>query len=174
MHQALGGVVENPGMALGIDRRVGPAVIDVLGRMNDLRARRFGDRVVFVDVVEIDEDAHRRRAGVERRAQAALLRALPHHDELALERSFAMHAAARRAAAHLFLEAEGAGEKVERGRHVAIEEVGDDLRRSRGRRHRSVSFVRAARRGIFEHTTFSKGGRGSGPPHFSFVVQLTS
>ena len=60
------------------------------------------------------------------------MRALPHHDELALERSFAMHAAARRAGAHLLLEAEGAAEKVERRANVAVEEVGDDLGRSRG------------------------------------------
>jgi hypothetical protein len=33
-----------------------------------------------------------------------------------------MHAAARRASAHLLLEAEGAAKEVKRGRHLAVEE----------------------------------------------------
>ena len=42
-----------------------------------------------------------------------------------------MHAAARRAGAHFLLEAEGAAEKVERGANVVVEEVWNDLGRSR-------------------------------------------
>jgi hypothetical protein len=42
-------------MPLGIDRRVSSAVFDCLRRVDDVRACRFGDRVVFVDDVEIDD-----------------------------------------------------------------------------------------------------------------------
>src|ERR1700722_1895656 len=50
-----------------------------------------------------------------------------------------MHAAARRARAHLLLEAEDAAEKVERGANVVVEEVWNDLWRFGGYGHRSVS-----------------------------------
>src|ERR1700733_8260545 len=76
---------EEPGMPLGIDRPIGPAVLDVLRRMNDFSARGFGDLVVLVDVIEVDEDTHRRCIGVARRLQAAFVRSLSHHHELALK-----------------------------------------------------------------------------------------
>ena len=90
--------------------------------MNDFRARRPRDFVMSVDVVEVDENAHRRRAGVTRRPETALVGALSHHNELALKRGLAMHAAARRASSHLLLDAEGAAKEVKRGRHLAVEE----------------------------------------------------
>jgi hypothetical protein len=40
-----------------------------------------------------------------------------------------LHAAVRRAGAHLFFEAKNAAEKVARGANVAIEEMGNDLPR---------------------------------------------
>src|SRR6185437_673405 len=46
-----------------------------------------------------------------------------------------MDAAARRPVAHFFLEAKRASEELERGGHVAIEEIRDDLRRPGGGRH---------------------------------------
>ncbi len=58
-----------------------------------------------------------------------LVRPLSHYHELTLGRGLAMHAAARRADAHLLLEAESAAEKVKRRANVAVEEIENDLRR---------------------------------------------
>jgi len=101
--------------------------------MHDLRARRLRDFVMSVDVVEVDENAHRRCAGITRRPETALVGALSHHNELALKGGFAMHAAARRASAHLLLEAEGTAKEVKRRRHLAVEEIGNDLRVALGK-----------------------------------------
>src|SRR6185437_311792 len=109
-----------------------------------------------VDIVEIDETAHRRRADILRRLQAALVRALAHHHELA-------HAAARRPMAHFFLEAKRASEELERGGHVAIEEIRDDLRRPGGGRHGDL-LVRYA-----QPACALLLPPGEGYAHFSFV-----
>ena len=50
-----------------------------------------------------------------------MVSALTQHGQLALKRGFAVHAAARRPVPHLLLEAECAGQKVERGVDVAVE-----------------------------------------------------
>src|ERR1700677_684532 len=90
-------------MSLGIDGPIGAAVLDIFRRMDDLCARSLGGFEVFVDVIEIDEHAHRRSAGVEGRVHAALVGALSYHCELALKRDLPVHAAARRAHPHFLL-----------------------------------------------------------------------
>jgi hypothetical protein len=119
--------------------------------MDNFRPRSLGDFEVFVDVIEIDEHAHRRSAGVEGRVHAALVCALSHHHELTLKRGLPVHAPARRAHPHFLLEAKGASEKIKRGANVAIEELGDDLRRFRGDRH-----------GFSLPSPFSLGEKGRG------------
>ncbi len=128
---------EEPRVSLGVVGPIVAAIWRILGRVDDLRARRFGDLVVRVDIVKVDEHPHRRRAGVPWRLQAAIMGALPHHHQLTLKGSLAMHAAARRFVTHLLIEAEGAGKKVERRADVAVEEIGDDLRGSGRDRHDS-------------------------------------
>src|SRR6185312_16918313 len=79
-----------------------------------------------------------------------------------------MDAAAQRPVAHFFLEAKRASEELERGGHVAIEEIRDDLRRPGGGRHGDL-VVRYAQPACALLLPL-----GEGYAHFSFVVQLTS
>src|SRR5580658_2529385 len=113
---------EEPRMPFGVVRPIISAVLGVLGRMDDFRASRLGDFVVLVDVVEVDKDPHRGRANVIRRPYAAIMSALPHHHQLPMKRGLAVHSATWRSVPHLLLEAKGASQEFERGRHVAIEE----------------------------------------------------
>src|ERR1700749_448486 len=70
-----------------------------------------------------------------------------------------MHAAARRAVTHFFLEPKRDAEKIQRGGHVAIEEIGDDLRWFRGDRHGfSLLF----------HFSLGEKGRGMRPRYHGF------
>src|SRR5579883_2677639 len=118
------------------------------GRRIDLPAvsrsrRQRRSLAMSVDVGDVDEDALRRDSRLARIDHPPLLAALTHHDLAAVELHFAMHAARRRADAHDLLEPEGAGEPIERRRHVAVEDVGDDLGAGSGLRliHERVLLV---------------------------------
>src|SRR5580698_8446093 len=114
-------------MAFEIAGGIAAPIGQVLGRLLDLGAGGAGALAMGVDIGEIDEDALSRDAGLARAGHAPILRALAHHDRLAVDRHLAMHAAAWRSMAHDLREAEGAGEPVERRRDVAIEDVRDNL-----------------------------------------------
>src|SRR5215469_14475064 len=114
-------------MPIEVAGGIGAAPGFVIWRLNDLGSGCARLRVMFVHILEIDEDAHRRRGAVAGADHAPSLRTLAHHDALVPERHLRVHPAVRRGGVHLLLEAECLREPFEGSRNVTIEDVGEDL-----------------------------------------------
>src|SRR6266487_6333835 len=91
-------------MAIEVAGGISAAVGFVVRGLDDFRAGRLRAGIVRIDIVQVYEHSHRRRARLARADHAPLLCALSHHDALAIERHLAVHAATRRTGTHLFRE----------------------------------------------------------------------
>src|SRR5215472_1264492 len=114
-------------MPIEVAGAIGAAPRFVMRCIHDLGTGCARPRVMAVHIVEIDEDAHRRRSALAGADHAPSLRTLAHHDALVSERHLRVHAAVRRGGAHLLLEAECPREPFEGSRNIMIEDVGEDL-----------------------------------------------